>query len=96
MRLMRATAVYIITCVAEEEHTEWVQDINMLMSVEVNFPIINDEDAEISELVSLVLTLCGDQRVHSRYARAQCTHAMHPLPTSFIFMYGAREYGEPD
>ena len=38
---------------AEEEHTEWVQDINMLMTVEVNFPIVNDEDAEISELVRL-------------------------------------------
>jgi len=45
-----------LTIASLEEHDIWMQDINMLTSTEVNFPLIADEDGEISKLLGMIDT----------------------------------------
>eukprot|EP00937_MAST-01D_sp_MAST-1D-sp2_P005033 g5033.t1 len=42
-----------------EDLDDWLQDVNLLQGCEVNFPVIADEDAEISRLLGVIANDAG-------------------------------------
>ncbi|WP_214070612.1 peroxiredoxin [Mucilaginibacter sp. dw_454] len=50
----RNTKVLALSVDSVESHTGWIKDINETQNVEVNFPIIADQDRKISEAYDMI------------------------------------------
>lgn len=57
----RNTKVIALSVDGIASHLEWIKDINLTQSVEVNFPIIADEDKKVSTLYDMIHPNANDK-----------------------------------